>query len=306
MDPSAHLFLSFTHHHFHYLHLISSHTQYHLLATIYLLPTPLAHTYSDNIPCLNPKTTCKQFVSSSLPTATLVLSACSLLLSPPVSTHRLSLFCNPPSACHQSNLVTLTHCLLFPSLLVLANIYNIGAGVPPGGGGKFLTGFGLWYGGIVQILAGMWAMKVGNTFEATAFSSFGAYWAAYGYMFFPGSGMEESYAGISTEEYQNAKGIFILIWWFLAMILTVGTTKSTIATIVMFITLDIHLLLAAINDLAHLSAGAAPARISAVFGILTALMAFWNGAASLWLPSNSHILLPVGPVGRKNKEVYSV
>jgi succinate-acetate transporter protein len=168
-------------------------------------------------------------------------------------------------------------------------------------------GFALWYGGIVQILAGMWSMKVGNTFEATAFSSFGAYWTAYGYMFYPGSGIEESYANIHPDQFQNAKGIFLLIWFFLAIILTVGTTKSTIATISMFVFLDIHLILISINEFAHLSPGAAPARISAVFGILSALMAFWNGAAALWLPSNSHILLPVGPVSRKNKQhVYSV
>ncbi|KAF9362737.1 hypothetical protein BGX34_005597 [Mortierella sp. NVP85] len=195
----------------------------------------------------------------------------------------------------------------FAITTTIANLYNIGAGVPPGGGGKLLMGFALWYGGIVQILAGMWSMKVGNTFEATAFSSFGAYWAAYGYMFFPGSGIEESYANIDPDQYQNAKGIFLLIWFLMAIILTVGTTKSTIATITMFVFLDIHLILVAINELAHLSAGAAPARISAVFGILSALMAFWNGAAALWLPSNSHILLPVGPVSRKNKQhAYSV
>ncbi|KAG0223241.1 GPR1/FUN34/yaaH family-domain-containing protein [Mortierella sp. GBAus27b] len=190
----------------------------------------------------------------------------------------------------------------FAVTTILSNLYNIGAGVPPGGGGKFLMGFALWYGGIVQILAGMWSMKVGNTFEATAFSSFGAYWAAYGYMFFPGSGMEESYAGVSQDQYQNAKGIFILIWFFMAMILTVGTTKSTITTLAMFISLDIHLLFAAISDLAHLSAGHGLARTSAVFGIISALMAFWNGAAALWLPSNSHIILPVGPVYRHDKE----
>lgn len=160
-------------------------------------------------------------------------------------------------------------------------------------------GFALWYGGIVQILAGMWSMKVGNTFEATAFSSFGAYWAAYGYMFFPGMGMKESYTGLDPEVYQNATGIFTLVWALLAIILTVGTTKSTVSTILMFVFLDLHLLFMAGNDLGHHAAGAYPMRIGAVFGILTALAAFYNGAAALWVPSNSHILLPVGSVTRR-------
>lgn len=179
--------------------------------------------------------------------------------------------------------------------------------MPPGGGGDILMGFALWYGGIVQILAGMWSMKVGNTFEATAFSSFGAYWAAYGYMFFPGTGMKESYTGLDPEVLQNATGIFILVWAFLAMILTVGTTKSTVSTILMFVFLDLHLLFMAGNEFGHHVPGAYPMRIGAVFGILSALMAFYNGAAALWVPSNSHILLPVGLVSRrKGNQEYNV
>ncbi|KAG0056305.1 hypothetical protein BGZ83_005672 [Gryganskiella cystojenkinii] len=201
----------------------------------------------------------------------------------------------------------------FAVTTIISNLYNIGAGVPPGDGGAFLLGFALWYGGIVQIFAGMWCMKVGNTFEATAFSSFGAYWAAYGWMFSPGTGIKESYAHLEPEVMQNATGIFLLIWAFLAIILTIGTTKSTIATILMFVFLDVHLLFMAGNEFGHHSEGYFAKRVGAAFGILSALMAFYNGAAALWLPSNSHIRLPVGHLenwGRRNakdeKQIYSV
>ncbi|KAF9559322.1 hypothetical protein EC968_006648 [Mortierella alpina] len=192
----------------------------------------------------------------------------------------------------------------FAVTTLIANIYNIGAGVPPGGGGSLHVGFAMWYGGIVQILAGMWSMKVGNTFEATAFSSFGAYWAAYGSMFAPNTGYKESYA--DAVSYQNATGIFIFVWAILALILTVGTTKSTISTILMFVFLDVHLLFMAGSEFGHHAEGDYPKRIGAAFGILSAVMALYNGAAALWLPSNSHILLPVGPVMRKKEQVYAV
>lgn len=176
-------------------------------------------------------------------------------------------------------------------------------------------GFALWYGGIVQILAGMWSMKVGNTFEATAFSSFGAYWAAYGFMFLPGTGIRESYANSPPEVFQNATGIFLFVWAILAIILTVGTTKSTVTTILMFVFLDIHLLFLAGNEFGHHAEGDYPKRIGSAFGILSAVMAFWNGAAALWLPSNSHIHLPVGHLnwgkqrragGDTKQQIYSV
>ncbi|HEV7679659.1 MAG TPA: acetate uptake transporter [Candidatus Dormibacteraeota bacterium] len=35
------------------------------------------------------------------------------------------------------------------------------------------------FGGVVQLLAGMWAFRRGNTFAATAFSSYGAFWISY-------------------------------------------------------------------------------------------------------------------------------
>ncbi len=45
---------------------------------------------------------------------------------------------------------------------------------------KIVIGLALFYGGLAQLLAGMWEFKVGNTFGATAFSSYGAFWIAFG------------------------------------------------------------------------------------------------------------------------------
>lgn len=39
-----------------------------------------------------------------------------------------------------------------------------------------VVGLALAYGGLVQLLAGMWEFAAGNTFGATAFSSYGAFW----------------------------------------------------------------------------------------------------------------------------------
>src|SRR5881275_1927813 len=37
----------------------------------------------------------------------------------------------------------------------------------------------LAYGGLAQLLAGMWEFRTGNTFGAVAFCSFGAFWISY-------------------------------------------------------------------------------------------------------------------------------
>src|SRR6202043_307075 len=53
-----------------------------------------------------------------------------------------------------------------------SNLVN-GKGVP------VVLGLALAYGGIVQLLAGMWEFRNGNTFGAVAFSSFGAFWISF-------------------------------------------------------------------------------------------------------------------------------
>jgi succinate-acetate transporter protein len=54
--------------------------------------------------------------------------------------------------------------------LANANVY------PTAAGAAVFTAIA--YGGLAQLLAGMWEFKRGNTFAATAFSSFGAFWIA--------------------------------------------------------------------------------------------------------------------------------
>ncbi|KAF9170994.1 hypothetical protein BGX21_009462 [Mortierella sp. AD011] len=194
----------------------------------------------------------------------------------------------------------------FAVTTVIANLYNVGAGVPPGGGGDILQGFALWYGGIVQILAGMWCMHRGNTWDATAFSSFGAYWAAYGYMFFPGSGMVESYASYPPEVLRNAKGTFLIVWALMAIILTVGAIRSTYSTIVMLLMLDVHLVAMSIYEFGHYDIGAWPQILGGSFGLVCGLIAFWNGSAVFWAATNGHIHLPVGHVRRESKSGFIV
>ena len=42
-----------------------------------------------------------------------------------------------------------------------------------------MFGLAIFYGGIAQLLAGMWEFAKGNTFGAVAFSSYGAFWMSF-------------------------------------------------------------------------------------------------------------------------------
>src|ERR1700733_10798520 len=59
-------------------------------------------------------------------------------------------------------------------VLSLINSNLVGVGATP-----VVLGMAFAYGGIAQLLAGMWEFRTGNTFGAVAFSSFGAFWISF-------------------------------------------------------------------------------------------------------------------------------
>ena len=60
----------------------------------------------------------------------------------------------------------------FGMTTVLLNLHNAGYF----GFNTMILGMGLAYGGIAQIIAGIQEWKKGNTFGATAFTSYGLFW----------------------------------------------------------------------------------------------------------------------------------
>src|ERR1700709_408166 len=47
------------------------------------------------------------------------------------------------------------------------------------GGEPIVFGLAFAYGGLAQLLAGMWEFRTGNTFGAVAFTSYGAFWLSF-------------------------------------------------------------------------------------------------------------------------------
>jgi len=86
-------------------------------------------------------------------------------------------------------------------LLSLAN-----AGIMPAKAEPIVFGVALAYGGIAQILAGMWEFRKSNVFGATVFTSYGAFWVSFwAYVTF--------YAPeVPTELHGTAAGWFLISW----------------------------------------------------------------------------------------------
>ncbi|KAI8619232.1 GPR1/FUN34/yaaH family-domain-containing protein [Chytriomyces sp. MP71] len=154
-----------------------------------------------------------------------------------------------------------------------------------------IVGLALAYGGFAQVVAGVMEFIVGNTFGATAFISYGAFWMSFGYIFVPSSGILAAYK--DAPELEHALGFYLLGWTLFTFIMFFGTLKSNRAMQALFGFLTLTFLLLTISKFAN---STAVNQAGGVFGIATALVAWYIAAASLITPETSYVSLPLFPV----------
>ncbi|KAA8899182.1 putative meiotically up-regulated gene 86 protein [Sphaerosporella brunnea] len=150
------------------------------------------------------------------------------------------------------------------------------------------------YGGLIQLLAGMWEMAVGNTFGATALSSYGGFWISWALIETSNFGFLAGYESARDTNY--AVAFFLAGWFIFTTICLICTLKSTLAFFSLFFFLDITFLLLAVAHFQLDAAGAPHAgctKAAGVFGLITAFIAWWNAAAGMLENSNSFFMVPV-------------
>lgn len=144
------------------------------------------------------------------------------------------------------------------------------------------------YGGLVQLLAGMWEMAVGNTFGATALSSYGGFWIAYGLLITPPWSITNKDSGpysATPEDIGSVVGFFLTGWFIFTTILLLCTLKSTWMFFLLFFTLDLAFLFLACENYAanmgNTEAKDALQITGGLFGMLAAFLAWYNALAGI-------------------------
>jgi uncharacterized protein len=88
-----------------------------------------------------------------------------------------------------------------------------------------------FYGGLVQLLAGMWEFKNRNMFGATAFSSYAAFWIALGtYVYLSTAGgapLKDSFGS-------SAMGVFLVSWTFFTFYMWIASLRVSGALSTLF------------------------------------------------------------------------
>lgn len=179
----------------------------------------------------------------------------------------------------------------FASTTLILSLYNVGArGIATP---NVIVGMAIGVGGLVQLLAGMWEFAAGNTFGATAFSSYGGFWISFALIFWPSSGILSAYT--SATELHNALGIYLMTWFAFTFIMFLATHKASVALSSVFFFLWITFLLLGVSEFTG-SAGIAKA--GGAVGVVTAMCAYYTGAAGLYTDESSYIQLPLVPLTR--------
>lgn len=181
-------------------------------------------------------------------------------------------------------------CAFALTTFVLSSV-NAGFLVPAVGvGTNIVVGLAIFYGGIVQLLAGMWEFRSGNTFGGTAFSSYGGFWLALGVVFIPGTGILDALT--KANAVAPALGVFLLGWTIFTALMLISSLRINLALIALFAFLFLTFLFLTI---ANLGGGTLFTQIGGWLGILTALIAWYTALAGVLSSTKGAFTLPVGP-----------
>lgn len=138
----------------------------------------------------------------------------------------------------------------------------------------------------------MWEFKTGNTFGATAFSSYGGFWLAFACIYIPGTDVAASYKGDSALMGKSV-GYFLLGWTIFTGIMLIASHRSNVGLISLFFFLFITFILLTAGKLQ----GSITLNIAGgAMGIVTAFIAWYNALAGLLTKESSYFTLPLGRI----------
>jgi succinate-acetate transporter protein len=156
------------------------------------------------------------------------------------------------------------------------------------------VGLALFYGGIIQLLAGMWEFRNRNVFGATAFSTYGGFWLGLGV--FVVLAETTSLGGtLKGPDLNNGLAWFLLAFAIFNTYMMISSLRVNVAVFAVFLTLEITEILLAIGffRLAH---GGSPWMLHAGgwAGIVTAAVAWYASAAGVLNGMSDRPVLAVG------------
>jgi succinate-acetate transporter protein len=162
--------------------------------------------------------------------------------------------------------------------------------------GALFVPLALFYGGLAQILAGMWEFKKNNTFGAVAFTTYGSFWMGLAALVILET-LKVLNFGTSAHA---AVGLYLVGFTIFTFYMWIATFRINNALLAVFTFLEICFILL---DLAEF--GLISSVPGGIFGLITAACAWYASAAGILNPLYGRAILPIGPRGITVPKVIS-
>lgn len=178
-------------------------------------------------------------------------------------------------------------------VLSMINAGLVGGGVATASG--VVIGLALAYGGIAQFVAGLWEFRTGNTFGATAFCSYGAFWISFYILLHIGA------SAIPKNELFSAVGLYLWAWGIFTAYMFVASLRTTGAIALVFLLLAVTFIVLGIGNSA-LAGGTAltngTVKLGGWIGLVTAAAAWYASMAGVVNSTWGRTVMPVFPLNR--------
>jgi succinate-acetate transporter protein len=167
---------------------------------------------------------------------------------------------------------------------VLLSLIN--AGLLPKGGEGVVLPLALAYGGLIQIIAGLFEFQVKNTFGMTAFLSYGAFWWWFALLLlFAGNKIIDISAAGPTI------GVALMLWGVLTLYLWISTFKLSRILFAIFLTLWVTFFLLGLGAALHQPM---LSTLGGYLGLVCGTLAMYGSFAIVTNTTFGREVLPIG------------
>ena len=146
----------------------------------------------------------------------------------------------------------------------------------------------LAYGGLTQLLAGLWEFRTGNTFGAVAFSSYGAFWLSFwAFVAFYAKDITD------LKALGHAVGLYLIAWGIFTTYMFVASLRTTSAVALVFLLLAITFWILGFGNYDN---SVNTIKIGGWVGLATAVAAWYASFAAVVNSTFGRVILPVVPL----------
>ncbi|KAF5979198.1 oxidoreductase [Fusarium bulbicola] len=187
-------------------------------------------------------------------------------------------------------------------LTALVNLNVHGVTIP-----NIVIGPALAYGGLAQLLSGMWDIANGNTVSATIACSYGCFWISFAISMIPSFNVRDAYPSLA--DYNHANGLFLMGFFIFSVAITLCSMKSNVFSLTLCLLVNCTWLFLGVANLWTEESGAPNnvlLKCGGVTGLLVSFTAWYlmyeglanrqNRAAYLLSPNSPLIEVKPAPV----------